>query len=147
MENEYNEAEVEDFDTLEIEESEPVESVDWKATAMRYKKQLSKQKTTTTKSLDTSNYNVQQQIARLELKTEGYSDESINFLEKVGGKASLSDPHVKAAIDSIQEQKNAEKAAVGTQTAKSEIESKYSPEEISQMSAEELYKILPKSKQ
>lgn len=132
-------------DKLEIEDVDQPEEVDWKATAMRYKKRLQGQKSAPQKS-DNSDA-IQKQIARLELKTEGYSEESISFLEKVGGKEALADPHVKAAIESIQEQKRAEKAAVGNETAKSEIERKFSPEEIAQMSPEELYKILPKARQ
>ena len=122
--------------------------IDWKATALRYKSQNARLKSaqTVTPSRDTSSNKVQQQIARLELKTEGLSDDSINFLMKVGGREALKDPHVKAAIDSIQEQKRAENAVIQTETSKSEAERKFSPQEINAMSAEELYKVLPKAR-
>lgn len=149
MENEQEELELEIPDNADDstydDSGEPKEQIDWKATAMRYKKKIdnSKNRQAATK-VDTSE--IQKQLARLELKTEGYTEDSISFLEKVGGREALKDPHVKAAIDSIQEQKKAEAAVTANETSKSDIERKFSQEEMNAMSAEELYKILPKAR-
>lgn len=139
----------EDEIELELEEGldDPRQEIDWKAVAKRYKKKADKAKAVQPqRPAREDNSEISAKLARLELKTEGYSDESIDFLMKVGGKDSLKDPHVKAAIDSIQEQKRAEAASIYSETSKSDVERKFSPEEISAMSPEELYKILPKAR-
>lgn len=83
---------------------------------------------------------------RLDLKISGHSDEAINFLMKNGGKESLSNPYVKSAIDAINDQKKAEQAVTSNETTKSDVERKFSQDEIAAMSPEELYKILPKAR-
>lgn len=134
----------EDIDLeLEEEEDAPKAEIDWKSVAKRYKKKADKQSKPTAKE-DTSG--VRAELARLELKTDGYSEDAITFLMKVGGKEALKDAHIKAAIDSIQEQKRAEDAVVASETSKSDVERKFTQQEIDAMSPEELYKILPKAK-
>lgn len=151
MENDQQEQEP--FIPEEGEESEEQSSeeathepkeVDWKATAMRYKNKLEKQKPKSSTKEDTSE--VRSMLARLELKTDGYSEDAINFIQRNGGREALKDPHVKAAIDLIQEQKRAENSVITNETSKSDIERKFTNEELNAMSAEELDKILPKAR-
>jgi len=82
---------------------------------------------------------------RLELKIDGYSDDAIDFLMKNGGKQGLSNEYVKTAVESIQEQNRAERALTSNETTKSDIERKFSPEEINAMSVDELEKALPRA--
>jgi hypothetical protein len=81
-----------------------------------------------------------------DLRLDGYTRDEVAFIIKNGGRKSLeSDPFVKVAIEKIREQKKAENAIPDSDTGKSEIEKKFSQEQLKNMSAEELYKILPKS--
>lgn len=81
-----------------------------------------------------------------DLRLDGYTRDEVAFIMKNGGRKSLeSDPFVKVAIEKIREQKKAENAIPDSDTGKSEIEKKYTQEQLKNMSAEELYKILPKS--
>jgi len=135
-------------ETVEEEETpqDKPEAIDWKATALRYKKKLANVKTNKpAQKEDTSE--TKSELARLEMRIDGYSDEAIAFAMKNGGKESLNDPYVKAAIEAIQEQKRAEQATVASETSKSDIERKFTQEEIAAMSPEEMYKILPKASQ
>jgi uncharacterized protein YfcZ (UPF0381/DUF406 family) len=81
-----------------------------------------------------------------ELRFDGYNKEETKFIMQNGGRKALeSNPFVKVAIDKIREQKRAEQAIPEEDTGKSEIERKYTQEQLSKMSADELYKILPKA--
>lgn len=82
------------------------------------------------------------QFARLEMKIDGYSDAEIDFVEKYGGKPALENPHVKAAIESIRQQRKAEDAVVTSESNKSDVERKYSESELLAMPLEEMDKIL-----
>jgi len=146
MSNESN-AEIDDV-VLELEDEtvEPEQEIDWKATAMRYKKKLKEAKTPSAPARNNDDSDVRSQLARLELKTEGYSEDAIAFIQKNGGRDALNDPYVTAAVKAIQEQKSAEQAIVANETTKSDIERKFTPEEINAMSPEEMYKVLPKAK-
>lgn len=57
----------------------------------------------------------------------------------------LNTPFVKAALEKIREQRRAEEAAVETESSKSDIEKRFTEEQLKSMSAEELEKIIPKS--
>jgi hypothetical protein len=81
-----------------------------------------------------------------DLRLDGYSKDEVKFIMQNGGRKALEDnTFVKVAIEKIREQKRAEQAIPQEETGKSEIERKYTQEQLSKMSAEELYKILPKS--
>ncbi len=82
----------------------------------------------------------------LELRLQGHSKEAVDFIMKNGGIKSLDNPYVKAAVSAISEQSKAESSVKTKDTTKSEIEQKYTQEQINNMSANELYKILPKKK-
>lgn len=55
------------------------------------------------------------------------------------------DPFVKAALDSIRQQRLAESASVDSDTAKSDIERKYTADQLNEMPLSEMEKLLPKS--
>ena len=80
---------------------------------------------------------------------EGYSREDVAFIVANGGRKALEDPnsYVSIAIKSKMDQRRAEIAAAGaTDTSgMSEVERKYTPEQLKAMSSEELAKILPKA--
>lgn len=84
---------------------------------------------------------------RMELKTEGYSDEEIAYIQQSGGRKALDNAYVKTAIEAMRTQKKAEQAAVDTTAGKSEVEKQYTPEQLRDMPTAELEKILPKAKQ
>lgn len=81
-----------------------------------------------------------------DLRLDGYSKEEVKFIMNNGGRKALEEnAFVKVAIEKIREQKKAEEAIPDMESNKSEVERKYTQEQLSKMSAEELYKILPKS--
>ena len=80
-----------------------------------------------------------------DLRLDGYSKEEVKFIMNNGGRKSLEDPFVKVAIEKNREQRKAEQAIPEMESGKSEVERKYTQEQLSKMSADELYKILPKS--
>lgn len=84
---------------------------------------------------------------RMELKTEGYSDEEIAYIQQSGGRKALENSYVKATIDTMRAQKKAEAAAVDTAAGKSEIEKQFTNDQLRDMPTAELEKILPKAKQ
>lgn len=88
---------------------------------------------------------VSERLDRMDLRTEGYSAEEVDFLMKMGGKKALEDKRVKAGIEALRQQAKAEAATVDTDSAKSEIEKKFTHEQLKGMSSSELEKILPKA--
>jgi hypothetical protein len=81
-----------------------------------------------------------------DLRLDGYSKDEVKFIMNNGGRKALEEnTFVKVAIEKIREQKKAEQAIPAEETGKSEIERKYTQEQLSKMSSDELYKILPKS--
>ena len=82
----------------------------------------------------------------LELRLQGHSKEAVDFIMKNGGVKSLDNPFVKLAVSAIKEQSKAESSVKTVDSSKSEIEQKYTQEQLHNMSAEELYKVLPRAK-
>lgn len=81
-----------------------------------------------------------------DLRLDGYSKDEVKFIMTNGGRKALEDnSFVKVAIEQIRTQKKAEQAIPDMDSGKSDIERKYTQEQLSKMSAEELYKILPKA--
>lgn len=83
----------------------------------------------------------------VDLRLDGYSKQEVEWIMKNGGRKVLDDPNslVSIAIKAQREQLKAEQAAsaVGDTSALSEIERKYTPEQLRNMSVTELEKILP----
>ena len=78
---------------------------------------------------------------KLELKAQGYNDTDIAFINANGG--DVSNPYVKSALEATRKQRDAEKAADIQSTGQSDIEKKFSSDELRGKSIEELEKILP----
>jgi hypothetical protein len=81
----------------------------------------------------------------LELRFQGYSKDAVDFILKNGGLKSLDNPYVKSAVQAMKEQEKAEKSVPSDTSNKSDVEKKYTNEQLQNMSAAELLKILPKS--
>ena len=83
----------------------------------------------------------------VDLRLDGYSKKEVEWIMNNGGRKSLDDQNslVSIAIKAQREQAKAEAAAsaVGDTTGLSEIERKYTPEQLRNMSVQELEKILP----
>lgn len=86
-----------------------------------------------------------ERFERLELKTEGFTDEEIEFIKPYGGKKALENPYIKTAIETIREKRKAESAVVDVDTNKSDIEKKYTDEQLKNLPLDELEKLLPKA--
>lgn len=84
---------------------------------------------------------------RLELRLQGYSKDDVNFIMNNGGPKVLEDATslVAIALNTKKEQKRAEEMASQTEQSStlSEIERKYTVEQMQNMSVEELGKLLP----
>ena len=79
--------------------------------------------------------------------TKGYTKNDAEFIAKNGGTESLKDPnsYASVALHAIQEQRRAEQAASQTSSGSglSDVERKYTPEQMKNMTSAELAKILP----
>lgn len=130
---------VDDYNRL-LDEKKALEDKNAKLYA-RIKKSESSPKET---PLDTSSQ-LTEQLTRLKLRVEhGIDDpEAIDFIMKNGGETALGNQYMKTAVDTILQQKRAEKAVEGEESSKSEFEKKYSTSQLQNMSSEELEKILP----
>lgn len=83
-----------------------------------------------------------------EMIQQGYTKADADFIASNGGKEALKDPnsYVSVAIRTVREQRKAEEASNATQSVgMSEVERKYTPEQLQNMSVEELEKILPRA--
>jgi len=83
-----------------------------------------------------------ERFERLELKTEGYTNDEINFIQKNGGRQALEDPYVKMAIDKAREDRRNSEAIATNVSSKSAIERKYSQNDLAAMSADEMEAVL-----
>lgn len=102
-------------------------------------RETSKQETPTT---ETTKDSYRDEV--YDLRLDGYSREEADFIMKNGGRRSLEEnTFVKVAIEKIREQKKAEQAIPDDSSEKSDIERKYTPEQLRNMSAADLAKILP----
>lgn len=83
-------------------------------------------------------------MERLEIvaRNPDLDDEAVDFVMRNGGKKAFDNPFVKTAIETIREQKRAEKAIPDSDTAKSDLIQGKTLEELQAMSSEELIKTL-----
>jgi hypothetical protein len=86
--------------------------------------------------------------ALIDLRIDGYTREDADFILRNGGRKALDDAnsYVSIAIKARREQRLSEEAASQTSqnsSQLSEVERKYTPEQLKNMSAKELEKILP----
>lgn len=97
------------------------------------------------RGVENSSPEISERLEKLELKTEGFSDQEIEFLKPYGGKKALENQYVKAALDAMREKDRAESAVVDVNSNKSDIEKKFTEDQLRNMPLEELEKLLPKS--
>lgn len=86
--------------------------------------------------------------ALIDLRIDGYTREDADFILRNGGRKALEDAnsYVSIAIKARRDQRLSEEAASQTSqnsSQLSEVERKYTPEQLKNMSAKELEKILP----
>lgn len=79
---------------------------------------------------------------RLELKTEGYKSEEVDFLMQNGGRKALENPIVMAGIEAMRKKQKSQDATPSG-TAKSAVYQKYTEQDLRKMPAAELEKIIP----
>lgn len=82
-------------------------------------------------------------FTRLELKTDGYSNEEIELISEFGFDKK-DNPIVKTAIETMRKERKSKEADVAI-AGKSTVYKKYSNDDLKNMSVEELRKILPHS--
>lgn len=131
---------VDDYNKL-MKEKEELEEKNKKLYA-----RLNKKPSETAKPLvETPNAEISKEINELRLKVDyGISDpEAIAFITKNGGIKAMENPFVKQTVDNMLSQKKSESAAVAEDNGKSEIEKKYTIDQLRSMPLEELEKILP----
>jgi hypothetical protein len=79
---------------------------------------------------------------RLDLKTEGYKSEEVDFLMQNGGRKALDNPIVMAGIDAMRKKQKSQEATPSG-TAKSAVYQKFTEADLKKMPLEELEKIVP----
>jgi hypothetical protein len=144
-------------DADEVEETQ-TESTDWKAEALKYKAMAYKYRIRAQEGVKTppapkplaeaKNPDIDEKIWEVaEMIQQGYTKADAEFIQKNGGREALKDPnsYVSVALKTLQEQRRAEAASSETNTSSgmTDIERKYTPEQLKNMTAEELAKILP----
>jgi poly-D-alanine transfer protein DltD len=115
----------------------------------RKNKQLYSRLKSSDKTLQKTNSDspdLQSKFERLELKTEGYNNDEIEFLSQYGGKKALENPIVKTALEVMREKAKAENAIVDSSNPGSDIEKKYTQNQLENMSAKELEELIRSSK-
>ena len=83
-----------------------------------------------------------ERFERLELKTEGYKSNEVDFLMQNGGREALENEIVMAGIEAIRKKAKSQEATPSG-TAKSTVYQKYTEQDLRKMSQEELEKIIP----
>jgi hypothetical protein len=83
-----------------------------------------------------------ERFERLELKTEGYKSEEVDFLMQNGGRKALENPIVMAGIEAARKkQKSLDATPSGT--GKSPVYQKFTEQDLKKMPLEDLEKIVP----
>lgn len=128
------------------------EEPDWKAEALKYKSMYARTKEKVqaaakpTEPLQ-AEFTLNDEV--VDLRLEGYSKDDVKFIMQNGGRKSLEDKnsYVAIALKARKEQAEAEAAAnkVNDTSGMSEVERKYTPEQLKNMSLEELKKIVPRA--
>lgn len=80
---------------------------------------------------------------RMELRQEGYPDDVIDHIMEMGGKSALDNPIVKQSADTLRKQHQDQQAADIGDGPQGQTRTKYSKEELKNMSVEEIEKVLP----
>lgn len=147
---ETKETEVEELEEVEaVDETDETENdsrdIDWKATAMRYKKALKSRKEDM-KSSKASKPKDIDRLERIELKLDGYSDETIDELMELGGSKFLKTKIGQRFAKDLKEQDRVARAVDIESSPKSEISKRYTAEELKSMPLEQLEKVIKETK-
>lgn len=137
------EVELEELDETETDE----ESIDWKERALKAEalivKQKKQHKEEPKQEKNFTNTNSDARLDRIELRQLGYTDDVIEHIMELGGPSALKNPVLKRSADDLMAQAKAEQASSvdgGTQQAPV---TKYTKDDLENMSVAELEKILP----
>jgi len=144
------EDEVQDDEEEATPDASDEDDTDWKAEALKYKsinerlnKKMAKPQVAPSKQRsDSSDNDIQEKFERLELKTDGYSDDEVDWLMGIGGKSALKNKFTVRTIEAMRREAKS-KDANPPIAAKSPIYKKHTKDELEKMSVEELEKILP----
>lgn len=140
---ESHEAESDNSETLTVEELQ--EKNRQLYARLKKAEEAAKNKTeeraTQTETVQATSSNVD--VERLTLKVDGYNDEEVAEIMKLGGLKALDNPLVKKAVQAMREERQAENAQVTDSGATSAFSRKYSQQDLRKMSSAELEKILP----
>ena len=82
-------------------------------------------------------------IDRIELRQEGYPPEIVDAIMDLGGSQALKNPVIKKTVEDMVVQHKAEQASKVQGGANSSVNTKYSKEDLKNMTVEELEKVLP----
>ena len=85
--------------------------------------------------------NSDERFERLELKTEGYNSDEVDFLMQNGGRKALDNTIAMAGIEAIRKKAKSQNATPSG-TNKSPVYQKFTVQDLSKMSSEELEKII-----
>lgn len=140
--NDDNLPTLEDFNNL-AEEKKKLEETNKKLYA-RLKSSTNLKKTNS--DLKDMPDEIDKKFEKLELKTEGYNEDEIEFLSQYGGKKALSNPIIKTALETLREKAKAENAVVDSSENTSSIEKKYTEAQLKAMSPDELEELIKSSK-
>jgi hypothetical protein len=86
----------------------------------------------------------EEKFDRMELRVDGYSTDEVDEIMALGGPKVLKSKLVQSAIKAMRDEKKSKDAEVNV-SAKSPVFKKYTQQDLSNMSAKELEKILPKA--
>lgn len=136
----------EQVDTVEVVEPDwKAEALKYKAIASRYKEKVKQEQPTNPPPKEV--YSINDEV--VDLRLDGYSKQEVDFILRNGGRKELEDKnsYVAIALNTKREQDRAEKEAskVTDTSGMSEVERKYTTEQMKNMTAAELEKILPRA--
>lgn len=133
-------------------DTEVVVEPDWKAEALKYKAIASRYKDKAKQEQPTppppkEAYSINDEV--VDLRLDGYSKPEVEFILRNGGRKELDDKnsYVAIALNTKREQERAEREASKTTdtSGMTEVERKYTTEQLKNMTAAELEKILPRA--
>jgi hypothetical protein len=137
------------FEDTSSESQEPdwkAEALKYKAMADRYKKRVSKEEPEQPTVIQSPAPTLNDEV--VDLRLDGYSKSEVEFIMRNGGRKTLEDSNSLAAIaiKAARDQRKAEEESskVRTTSGGSAIERKYTPEQLRNMSSQDLEKLLPK---
>lgn len=146
VDEEVVEVEDESVETETADAEETSEEIDWEARAkkaealiVKNKKEPKPEEVIKTNDSDS----LKRDVEELKLSRMGYSDEVIKDLMDLGGLSALKNPLVKKSADDLQADFNARKAASIEDGPQGQTKTKYSKEDLANMSSEEMEKVLP----